>query len=179
MKDLTRILVGGISLTVLGVLVLMNISYDNREIDLRNQSVAQEDVKKTIFDKTWKVIKQQAGVTEQYKEGFKEVYSEMMAGRYGNARGGALMSWIKESNPQFDASMFKQLMTTIEALRAEYAREQKKSIDIKKMHDDLRMKVPSGWFMDSDVTELKIAIISSTKTEKIFESGIEDDISVF
>ncbi len=35
-----------------------------------------------VFDNTWKKIQSQAGVTTEYKNGFKEIYVELMDARY-------------------------------------------------------------------------------------------------
>jgi hypothetical protein len=55
---------------------------------------------------------------------------------------------------------------------------QKELIDYKREHDDLRMKFPSRIFL-KNVQEIKIIIITSSKTKKTFESGEDNDVGVF
>jgi hypothetical protein len=51
------------------------------------------------------------------------MYVPLIEGRYTHG-GGQMMQWLKEHNPQFDFSLFKDLMTSIEALRDEFFHEQ-------------------------------------------------------
>jgi hypothetical protein len=54
--------------------VALYFSYNNDYIRLKNQYEAQVAVDKAIYDEVWKVIKQQAGVSEKYAGDFKEIY---------------------------------------------------------------------------------------------------------
>jgi len=168
-----------IGLVLVAVIPLfMYVSYNNQEVAVRNQTEAQQETCKAFFDKVWKIIKQQAQVAEKHKDAFKEIYGDVMKGRYGNARGGALLSFVKEHNPQFDSTLFTKLATSIEAQREGFFREQKKLIDLKRRHDNLREQIPSGWFVGGRA-EIEIVVITSGKTEKTYETGEENDVDVF
>lgn len=158
--------------------LLMYVSYNNREVGLRNRAAAQQKNLEVVFDRTWKIISQIAQVADAGKEAFKEIYPALMEGRYGNARGGALMSWIQESNPQFDMKLYDKLAAAIESQRTDFAREQQKMLDIKREHDDLRLKFPSSFFVGSR-PELTVIIVTSSKTDEAFRTGQEDDINLF
>ena len=121
----------------------MYASYTNGEVRLRNQLAAQQEANKAVFDNTWKILQQQAGVTNEYKESFKEIYPKLMEGRY--AEGGQMMKWVQEANPQFDTSLYKTLMNSIEAQRTNFTREQRKLIDLKREHDNLLQTIPSNY----------------------------------
>ena len=157
--------------------VLMNINYDNKEIALSNQMKAQQQTNEAVFDNMWKILKGSAQVADQYKETFKEIYPQLIEGRYGNEKGGTLMKWIQESNPNFDVKLYAKLQNQIEAQRQIFLTSQKKLIDLKREHDDLRMKFPSNVFVDAD--EFVINIITSTRTERIFEEGKEENFDLF
>jgi len=161
------------------VLVGMNWHYDNKEVSLRNQATAQQDVNKVIYDKVWKVIAQKAQLPERAKNDFKEVYVDLMDARYASG-GGSLMKWIQEQNPSFDVQqgLYQDIANSIEGLRAEFSNVQAKLIDIKREHDDIRLRKPGKWFV-GNVEELEIQLVTSTKTEETFDSGVEDDINVF
>jgi len=130
------------------------------------------------FDKMWKIIQQHAQVTDHYKDSFKEIYPALMEGRYGNARGGALMSWIKEDNPTLDAKVWMKMMNAIEAQRTSFFRDQQHLLDIKREHDDLRLQPPSKWFID-EADKITVVIITSAKTKAAYDSGQENDIDLF
>ena len=162
-------------LVVIGVAMFFSIS--NSEVGLRNQIVAQQDSCKVVFDNTWKIISQKAQVTDKYKDAFKEIYPALMEGRYGNEKGGALAKFVTESNPQLDASVYRDLSSAIEAQRTVFTREQKKLIDLKREHDNLRTKMPSCWIVGSR-PEIKIEIITSGKTKETYTTGEENDVKI-
>lgn len=170
---------GAISVLMIAVIIFgMNMSYSNAWAKKSNMLTAQEKVIEANFDKMWKILKSQAGVLNKYKDDFGEVYSKIMNGRYGNDDGGMLMKWIKEQNPQFDASLYKKLMVSIEANRQDFFAQQKYLISIQKQMKDLTMVQPASWFVgDEEVPE--ITIVSSSKTKAVIESGTEDNIDLF
>ena len=184
MKNLAIV---GIVAVVLGAIVFgMYISYTNGEITMRNQTVAQQDVTKANYDKMFKTISQVAQVPEQFmeksKEAFKEIYPELMEGRYGDARGGALMSWVQESNPNFDmaasAKLYENVQIAVEANREEYFVEQKKLIDLQREHKTYIEKFPARLFLGG-MQPVEITVITSTITEKVYDTGKDDDIELF
>ena len=161
---------------LVGIPALMYMSYNNTEVSLRNQIKAQQRSNEAVFDNTWKIISQAAGVTSEYKNAFVEIYPKLMDSRYST--GGDMMKWIKESNPEFDTSLYKKLMTAIEAQRTRFTNEQRRLLDLKREHDDILVKLPSSFFVGSR-GEVDVNIVTSTKTTKTFDSGVEDDIDLF
>jgi hypothetical protein len=157
---------------------LMWFTYSRKHVQLKNKAEAQQKVCEAHFDKMWKVIKQHAQITDHYKESFKELYPKLMEGRYGNARGGALMSWIKESNPTLDSKVWTKMMNAIEAQRTAFFRDQEQLLDIKREHDDLRLQPPSKWFIDES-DKVTVVVITSAKTKEAYSSGEENDVELF
>jgi len=153
-------------------------SASNKEVRLRSEITAQKQVCEAYYDKMWKIISQKAQIADQYKTAFKEIYPELIAGRYGNEKGGTLMKWIQESNPSFDVSLYKDLMLSIEAERSGFFMEQKKLVDIGNEHRILLNSFPSELFVGSRPV-IDITIISSTKTKEVFSTGKEDDVDLF
>jgi hypothetical protein len=154
------------------------IEYSNSEVKLRAQAKAQQKNLENVFDNTWKIISQQAQVAESYKDAFAKIYPDIMQGRYGNARGGSLLSFVTEANPTFEVKLYDRLQVSIEAQRTNFTNEQTKLIDIKREHDVLRTTIPASWFIGSR-PELDIVIVTSTKTDNAFKSGKDDDTDIF
>lgn len=168
-----------VSLLTIGIIVaIIGISASNKEIKLRSQITAQKEVCEAFYDKLWKVIAQKAQVAEQYKEAFSEIYPQLIEGRYGNEQGGALMKWIQESNPNFDISLYKDLMNSIEAERAGFFMEQKMLTDLNNEHRIIRQTFPSSIFIGGRA-DIEIVIVSSDATKKVMETGLENDIDIF
>lgn len=173
-----NILIVSISLLILILFgVFLWISVSNQEIKLRSKIDAQKEVCEAYYDKLWKVISQKAQVTDQYKEAFKEIYPQLIEGRYSNDQG-SFMKWIVESNPDFDTSLYKDLMNSIEAERVEFFMEQKKLTDLTNQHRIIKQTFPGNLIVGSR-PDVEIIIVSSTITKKVMESGVDDDIEIF
>lgn len=167
------------AVALLGLLYLsMSVSYTNDEIAIRKQVEAQQEKLHVVFDATWKIIQQKAEVADQYKDAFAKIYPELMAGRYGNSRGGALMSWVTESNPNFDVSLYRDLSNAIEGQRTNFANEQSRLVDMKREHDMLCEQWPGSMFL-KDKDNIKIDVVTSAKTEDSFKTGQDNDTELF
>jgi hypothetical protein len=171
-----------IGLGVLTVLIIGVVSWwfsvSNTEVRLVNRGEAQQQVCEAYFDKMWKILQQKAGVTDQYKNSFKEVYTPLIEGRYSGEKGQSLMKWIKESNPQFDVSLYKDLMASIEGERNGFFIEQEKLIDIDRQHKDLIMTFPNS-IVVGNRPNLEYKIIKSLKTDEVYKTGQENDVDLF
>lgn len=179
MKTSNIILISVIAL-VLGIAIVvggMYINFNNREVNLRNLAEAQRGNIENVYDKMWKILQQKAQVTDEYKEAFREIYPQLIEGRYSQGDG-SLMKWIQESNPNFDTSLYKDLMNSIEVERTYFASEQKKMLDIIRQHNTLRQSIPSGWFVGSR-PEIEYTVISSSKAKAVMEHGEDNDIDLF
>ena len=111
-----------IAIIVIAVVVItlvgMYISYNNKEIALRKEAEAQRGKIESVHDKMWKTIQQKAGVTDQYRETFEKIYPDLISGRYANDE--SAMKWVQESNPDFDTSLYRDLMQAIEVQRSHF-----------------------------------------------------------
>lgn len=152
--------------------------YDNKFVLTKNEYEAQVEKDKLIHDEMWKIIQQQAGVTSNYAESFTKSYKEIM-----NARnyGGEMMKWIQESNPNFDASMHKQLMTSIETYRTKFTVVQTKLVSI---HQELKNQLtlfPSRLFLVTigGHTLPELNIVTSSRTGNAFLTGEDNEVDLF
>ena len=180
------LIIGLVLVVVLaGIVALWGIGVSNDEVRLANRGNAQQENCDAYFDKMWKILKEQAGVAEQYKDAFAEIYPALMEGRY--ATGGNLMKWIQESNPDFDVTLYAKLQASIEGQRNGFFVEQTKLIDIDREHKDMRETFPKklivgdrqniGYEEDADGTVIHagIVIIKSTRTEQAKLTGKDDE----
>lgn len=183
-------------IVILGLMVAFwAIGLSNSEIRLKNRGNAQQEACAAYFDKVWKVLQQQAGVTDQYRDGFKEIYTALMEGRYsGDSKGQGketFMKWIQESNPTFSPALYEKLMASIEGQREGFFIEQQKLIDIDREHKNMCQTFPNtivvgkrheiGYQEDEKGNVIKkgITIIKSLKTDDIYKSGQENDVELF
>jgi len=179
MKTKTKVILGVTALVaVLAVVIfLMDISYDNKHERLVADIEAQEQKIESNYDKMFKTIAQQAQVTDNFFAQFKEIYKGIMQDRYGDGGSKAMWQWLKEANPQAPSDLHIKLMNTIEASRASFDREQQKLANMSAEDKKLFTTKPARWFVSGE--HRTVTIISSTRTKKVIETGIDDDIKVF
>lgn len=175
-------------LITLGVIIVLGIGVAIWAVGLSNTynkkletGKAAQQNSQLVFDNTWKKIAQQAEVTNQYKESFRDIYVGLMEARYGNdgnAGQQTMMKWIQESNPSLDASVYKTIMNTIEGSRNEFTMEQKKLVDVDRELKSMKVTFPNSLIL-ANKPDLDIKLVTSTKTEEAFATGVDDDVSVF
>ena len=161
---------------ILLVLLIMFFTYNNKEIYLRKEADAQRKKIESTHDKMWKVIKQKAEVSDKYRETFERVYPEIIAGRYSD--GSSAMKWIQEANPNFDTSLYNDLMQAIEIQRTHLHNAQTRMLDVIRERASLIESYPSRWFI-TNKSEIEYEVISSTKTHNMVETRVDDDVDVF
>ena len=164
------------AVAILLVLLIMFFTYNNKEIYLRKEADAQRKKIESTHDKMWKVIKQKAEVSDKYRETFERVYPEIIAGRYSD--GSSAMKWIQEANPNFDTSLYNDLMQAIEIQRTHLHNAQTCMLDVIRERASLIESYPSRWFI-TNKSEIEYEVISSTKTHNVVETRIDDDVDVF
>lgn len=172
----TLLVILGLAVGSGALLVMAYFNFSNTEIRLRNKIEASQKVNETVFDTTWKIISQQAQVADKYKESFKDIFVGIMDARYSKGDG-SLMKWITETNPQFDPSLYTKLANSIEVQRTTFQNEQAKLLDLKREHDDLIGTFPGSVFL-MNRSRITVQIVTSTKTDKAFSSGKDDDIEL-
>lgn len=161
---------------ILLILLIMFFTYNNKEIYLRKEADAQRKKIESTHDKMWKVIKQKAEVSDKYRETFERVYPEIIAGRY--SEGSSAMKWIQEANPNFDTSLYNDLMQAIEIQRTHLHNAQTRMLDVIRERASLIESYPSRWFI-TNKSEIEYEVISSTKTHNVVETRVDDDVDVF
>ena len=164
--------IGGLIAILAVVIFVMNISYQNSYERLAADIDAQYDKIESDYEKMSRVILQQAGILNKYSKDFKEIYKGMMTGRYGQEGSKAMWQWIKEQNPQIDASLYAKLMTTVEAQRTTFSRKQEKVAAMVAESNKMLKTAPSKWFVDGEIKVAKI--VSSSNTKVIMETGVDD-----
>lgn len=172
----TMIAIIAVLALVIIIYFALYFTYNNREINLRKEAEAQLQKIESTHDKMWKVIKQKAEVSDKYRETFERVYPEIISGRYNN--NSATMSWIQEANPNFDSSLYNDLMQAIEVQRTHFHNAQTRMLDVIRERDSLLESYPSRWFV-SNKSKIEYEVISSTHTKTIMETHLDDDVKVF
>lgn len=159
------------------ILLVMFFSYNNKEIALRKEAEAQRGKIKSVRDKVFKIIREKANVSTEYRKAFEKIYPDLIAGRYSGDNGG-MMKWIQEQNPTFDTSLYGDLMQSIEVQREAFNTEQTRMLDIINQRAALLEQYPSCWFIRNK-SAIDYTVIASTSTNNIMQSGIDDEMLTF
>lgn len=160
------LLVGVGCFSVIGI----NNDLVSQEESIRAQYKQNQNNHAQMFNK----FKEVASVPEMYTEDLKKVYDSAISKRYGNDGSKAMFQWLKEHNPNFDSSLYRQVQQTVEAGRNDFEANQKMLLDKKQQYQSELRQFPTNMvaqflgFPKIDLDEMDIVI--NTETEKAFET---------
>lgn len=158
------------------------ITTHNKFIEQEKSIQAQYDQNKNNYDNFFKKVKEVSQVPDMYTNDLKKVYDSTMTGRYGDKGSQAVFQFIREHNPNFDSSLYKQIQQVIEAGRNDFEQNQKMLIDKKRTYETLLTKFPTNFissilgFPKIDLN--KINIVTSDITEQVFNEKKSDPIKI-
>lgn len=185
MKKSTKIIIGvlvGIFVVIALTVLIFGLSMWNQRgeaVALKNQIEAQYLANQSDYDKMWKTFKEMAQVTELQAEQIKDVYTDLITGRYDGDENVAF-KMITEDNPNIDSSVYKTLQNQIAADRAVFSNNQKKVLDIINSyntyieHEALIMSKILGF----DKIDSSKYIVTSERTDNAFESGKDGTVDL-
>lgn len=168
----------GIPVFVIIILVMffmLFLNAHNTEIGLRNQANALQENNKNEFDLMWKKIEQTVQITKAERSSVEKIIIEHAGAR--NIGGGSLMKMITESIPTIDNTAFLNLQNIVVSARDRFAINQKKLLDLKRAHDDIRTKFPSSVFVGGR-PELEVTIVTSARTDESFQTGQDNNVKL-
>jgi hypothetical protein len=161
---------------IAGGIILWAIGVSNSEIKLRARISGQQEMTEAFYTKLWEVLKTKAGVADEYAEKFKEIQTAIMEGRYST--GGEMMKWIQEANPEFDASLYKDVMNSIEGQREGFFVEQKKLRDMAVLHEVMLKTFPKKLIIGTR-EPIEVIILKNVATQKAYETGTDSSPDLF
>lgn len=168
-----------IILIILAIVVLaatyfgLLINYQSSEVRLRATITQKQKTNEASRDTMFNILKNKAGVLEQHREDFKAIWVDLVGKRYENDKG-VLFKWVQEKNPEWDTSLYKDLMVSIEAERHRFLRDQVELASLKVSHDTLLNSPVSGFFL-SGRAPIEITIVTSSGSQEAFRTGTDDE----
>lgn len=181
-NNATIIALVSVALGVVFMLLFVFFSYislSNSEVRLRNGIEAQQESCENYFTQMWAIVSQRANVTQEHQSAFREVYADIMQYQPGAGDGqDPLFVFLNNTMPVYDQSLYRDLANRIDSLRVEFRHEQDRLIDMHREHRDLIMTFP-GSFLLASRGEVEITVLSSSRTEEIYSTGMEDSLQVF
>jgi hypothetical protein len=168
----------GVGVVAVVMAVLMYFTYSNAEIRLRNAIKAKQADNKNEMDNMWKSISQVAQVTEEERKSLMEVFNGYAGARTPAGDNKAIVKWIHEAIPNVDNKTFLNLQNIIVAKRDGFTMRQKELLDLNREHDNCIDVAPSSFFVGGR-GKIDVVIVTSTRTERSFETGKDDDTDLF
>lgn len=171
----------GVGIILAIFLVIAGVKWHNKEVTQRNLIVAKQTDNKNEMDAMWKIIEQQAQVTDEQKKALVEIFNGYATARTSEGQG-KMMAWIKEVVP--DASptskTYIMLMNTITSQREGFKFRQKELLDFKRVHDNILDTFPGFVFnMILNRKKIDVVIVTSSRTENAFSTGKDDSVELF
>lgn len=188
------LLIGGGVILVLVVAVLATvIGFNNSAVSQENGIEATWKDSQVQYDAFWKKVKETAQVTDKYAEDFKAVFLGSMDARYEGKD--PAFQFIMEANPALPPDSYTRVQDVIETGRNDFARTQRTLVDKQRAYETHIEKFPNSTLAgmlgfprpvtgeyappddtdgDGKVTVLDYKIVTSAKTQEVFETGRED-----
>ena len=169
------------SILVVIIAIFSVIGTNNDCVRMEAGIKAQYSQNQNNYDNMWKKFREASSVASMYTDDLKKVYDSAIKGRYANS-GKVMMNWIKEHNPSFDASMYKNLQVMIESGRNTFESNQKMLLDKKMIYETSIGSFPTVFvarilgFPKIDLA--KYDIVTSGQTQDAFETKKADTIKL-
>ncbi|ATS94044.1 major capsid protein [Pectobacterium phage DU_PP_V] len=172
-----------LALVIGGTLFASYVSATNEGARFENQIVLlNQDSENKLSTYTVK-IQEMIQVPEMYQNDLKEVIKATFEGRYGSGGSKAVMQWIQENNLQFDSKLFVNLQTVIEAGRDEFRIAQTLKLqECRNYRTNLDYFWKGYWLKFAGFPKKNLdtlcQVISDSRTQEIFNSGVQSPISL-
>jgi hypothetical protein len=179
MKKLYIILaIAGVSLLVLIGLIGSVVGIYNRAATNRNAYEMKLKDNPSEMDNMWKKIAQVCQLADSKKDAFKEIFTS-----YAQARtpedSGKMMLWVKENAPTLDLKVYDNAQNIIVASRDSWTFRQKELVGIAEEYNKDLVRFPNNIILGIfGFKKIDPKVITSTRTEKAFETGKDDDVSL-
>lgn len=151
------------------------LSFRNKVVSLQVAYEKQYEANQTSYDSMWKKFKEMYGITEAQADQYKDVYGEIVSGRYDGDANVAFKA-VAEQNPQM-ADVYTSLQATISADRDTFNNEQKKVVDkVGTYNEYIRTHFIYNTIFNFPVLDLSDFTVTSERTEEAYSTGKDDEI---
>lgn len=123
---------------------VLSVRYNRQERTLRAESEAHRRILEGTYDRIWNNIKQRAGIKEEYRRSFNDIYPDILNQSIDNEK---LIAWIIECNINFDPNEYVPLYESIALDRQKFVDHQRRMLTLIKEHRLLVTSMPAKWLI--------------------------------
>lgn len=128
-------------------------------------------------------IQEVTQVPEMYKEDLKEIVQNTFQGRYGEDGSEATFQFIREMNPDFDSSLYRDVMVLISSGRDEFKLGQDRKLEICADYKYYYSKPLNRFILSfigypSDGIASLCRIITDERTNSVFSKGVQEKFNL-
>lgn len=162
------------------VSLIWGVSVYNTQAGLKNQYEMKVTDNRNEYDNVWKKISQVCQIAESKKDAFKEIFTSYASARTSEGSG-KVMTWVKENAPTgVDLKVFDNAQNIIVSSRDAFVMRQKELIAVAESYNKNLVVMPRGFVLKLFGFErIEPKIVTSTRTEEAFQSGKDDDTTLF
>ena len=131
-----------LSLPLFVVAWILSMRYNRQEKALRDESEAHRKILEGTYDHIWTNIKQRAGVPEEYRRSFNNIYPDLIDRSLDNEH---FIDWILDCNPEFDPREYVPLLEIIALDRDKFISHQMRMMKLIDEHRELVTGWPARW----------------------------------
>jgi len=172
------------------------VSFYDTANRLENSATAQAKSNRNAYDNMWKTVAEVAQIPEKYKADFKELLVAEAEAKFGEGGSSAMAQWFSERDLKPPAELYTKIQTAIEANRSSFKKGQDLLADKQRAYANHLGTVSGGMWAgvtghpkpitgkyapaedldgDGEITVLDYPIITSARTEAVFEAGRDDE----
>lgn len=176
MTTLSKVLIGlGASFALLLVVAVTSVIGINNEL-VRHEATIQAQYKQNQnnYSNYFNKLQEVAQVPTMYKNDLKEVYTAAISGRYGAGGSKAVFQFLKEQNPNFDASLYTKIQQVVESGRNAFEADQKTLLERKRVYEIALKEFPRSFVAGAlgfpKINLAEFDIVTNDATEKAFKT---------
>ncbi|MBP3762899.1 MAG: hypothetical protein J6I49_03345 [Bacteroidales bacterium] len=123
---------------------VLSTYYNRQDKLLRDEAEAHRKILEGTYDHIWTNIKQRAGLREEHRRSFNNIYPDLLDKSIDNE---GFINWILECNIDFDPQEYVPLLDMVTVSRERFIDHQLRMESLMHEHRLLLSSWPARWFI--------------------------------